>query len=316
MEIRKRILQVLILLFSVILGGTLGYHFLEGWPLFDSLYMTVITITTTGYGEIREMGLSGRILSMLLMFFGVGIFLYSINILMMLLLESTPRRWEKMIEKMRDHVILCGYGDMGREIARELPKDMTVVIDLDVNKVEIAREDGFLSVHGDATEEGVLERAGVRRAKALVCCMTDSANAFATLTAKELNPSLKSIAVLRTPRSERKMIRAGIDVLLSPYRDTARKIAGILREEPVVEFLETVMIGEKPLYLEKYVAEDESMVGKTLRELDLRRKTGCTVLAIVREGNILLPDADTRIERGDIMYMLCREPVRFGGNLR
>ncbi|MBC7109913.1 MAG: potassium channel protein [Archaeoglobi archaeon] len=313
MEVRRRLLHVFLLLFSVILMGTLGYHLLEGWPLFDSLYMTVITITTTGYGEIREMGVSGRVLSMLLMFFGIGIFLYTINIFMIFLWESTPRRWEKMIGEMKNHLILCGYGDMGREIARELPKDITVVIEMDINKVELAREDGFLSIHGDATEESILERAGVRRARALICCMNDSANAFTTLTAKELNPSLKSIAVLRTPKTERKMIRAGVDVLLSPYRDTARKIAGIIREEPMVEFLETVMSGERPLYLEKYVVEDEGMIGKTLRELDLRRRTGCTVLAIIRAGEIIFPDGETRIERGDIIYMLCSEPTRVGG---
>lgn len=300
-----------VLLLALIITGTLGYHFLEGWTLFESLYMTVITITTTGYGEIREMSTYGRTLSMLLMFFGVGIFLYSVNLFVSAVFENASRRWEKMVEKMKDHYILCGYGNMGKEIARELPSENTAVIDIELNKVESARAEGFPSLHGDATDEMILEKAGVKRAKAIICCMSDAANAFAILTAKELNPSIKALAILRNPEAERKLLRVGVDVLLSPYRDTAKKVRGIIFEEPMTEFIERIMSGKKSLYLEKFVVEDERISGRTLRELDLRRKMGCTVLAIIRGGNILVPDADTKIEKGDIMYMLCREPVEF-----
>jgi len=316
MDLYKNILRVIGLLILVILAGTFGYYLLEDLTLFEALYMTVMTITTTGYGEIKEMSVYGRTLSMILMFFGVGVFMYGLNLFVSAVFENASRRWEKMVEKMRDHYILCGYGNMGREIAKELPKDKTAVIDLDVNRVELAKEDGFASLHGDATDEAILERAGVRRARGIVCCMNDASNAFSILTAKELNPSIKSIAILRSPDAEKKLIRVGVDTLLSPYRDTARKVRGMLFEEPVVEFVERIMSGERPLYLEKVIVEDERLAGKTLRELDLRRRAGGIVVAIIREGEVIVPEADTRIERGDVMYVLSADPSKFQEVLR
>ncbi len=304
-SLRVTILRVAALLLAVIVGGTLAYHIIEGWPWFDCLYMTVITITTTGYGEIRPMSAAGRALSMTLMFVGVGIFLYSVNIFMSAIVEGRiQKRWEKMVEKMRDHYILCGYGVMGREIIKELPADKLVVVDSDINKVNTAREDGYVAIHGDSTDETTLEKAGISRAKAIICCMSDASNAFTTLTAKELNPSIKTIAVLRSPDAEKKMLRVGVDVLLSPYRDAARKIQSIISDKATAEFIETVMSGAKSLNLEKFIVNEE-MAGKSLRELDIRKRTGCIVVAIVRKGEVLLPEAETVLEKGDILYMLC-----------
>ncbi len=301
--------KILALLLAVIVFGTLSYHFIEGWPLFDCLYMTVITITTTGYGEIRQMSVYGRTLSMLLMFFGVAIFLYSINAFTTLVIESSLKRWEKMLEKMSDHYIVCGYGLMGKEIVKELPKEKIVVVDSDINKVNLAREEGFVAVHGDATDESTLEKAGIRRAKAIVCCMNDASNAFAILIAKDLNPNIQTIVVLRSPDAEKKMQRLGVDVLLSPYRDTARKVFAVLSKKASIEFIETVISGDESLNLEKVIV-DEKLAGKTLKELDLRRRTGCIVVAIVREGEVLLPEAETRLEGGDILYMMCRDVAK------
>ncbi|WP_202320086.1 potassium channel family protein [Archaeoglobus neptunius] len=304
-SLRSQIFRVAALLLAIIVAGTLAYRIVEGWPWFDCLYMTVITITTTGYGEVRPIGLGGRAISMLLMFVGVGIFLYSVNIFMTAIVDiRLDRRWESMIEKMKDHFILCGYGVMGREIAKELPAEYVVVVDSDMNKVNTAREDGYAAIHGDATDEVTLDKAGILRAKALICCMSDASNAFAVLTAKELNPSVTTIAVLRSPDAEKKMLRVGVDVLLSPYRDAARKIMSIVSDRVTAEFIETVMSGTKSLNLEKVIVKG-AMAGKSLRELDLRKKTGCIVVAIVRGGDVLLPEAETVLEKGDILYILC-----------
>jgi voltage-gated potassium channel len=313
-SLRFLILRVASLLVAVIVGGTISYRIVEGWPWFDCLYMTVITITTTGYGEIRPMSAAGRALSMILMFVGVGTFLYSVNIFMSAIVEGRiQKRWEKMIEKMSSHYILCGYGVMGREIIKELPSDKVVVVDIDMNKVNTAREDGYVAVHGDTTDEATLEKAKISKAKAIICCMSDASNAFTVLTAKELNPSIKTIAVLRSPDAEKKMLRVGVDVLLSPYRDAAKKIQTIISEKATAEFVETVMSGAKSLNLEKFVVNEE-MAGKSLRELDLRRRTGCIVVAIVRSGEILLPEAETILEKGDILYMLCSGNMKMETN--
>ncbi len=308
-SVRASIAKVVAFLIAVIAFGTLAYHFIEGWPLFDSLYMTVITITTTGYGEIRHMSIYGRIISMILMFFGVGIFLYAINVFISVIVEGSLRRWEKMLEKISDHYIVCGYGLMGKEIVKELPRDRVVVIDYDINKVNLARDDNLIAVHGDATDENVLEKAGIKRAKAIVCCMNDASNAFTILTAKELNPSIQTIVVLRSPDAERKMQRIGVDVLLSPYRDTARKVFAVLSKRVSVEFIETIINGRVSLNLEKMIVDDD-LSGKTLKELDFRRKLGCIVVAIVRDGDVLLPEAETELRKGDVLYMMCREEAR------
>uniref|UniRef100_A0A7C4S5H8 Potassium channel protein n=1 Tax=Geoglobus ahangari TaxID=113653 RepID=A0A7C4S5H8_9EURY len=301
----KRFVNVILLLIATIIGGTVSYRIVEGWNWFDCLYMTVITITTTGYSEINEMRMGGRIVSMLLMLFGVGIFLYTVNVFITAVFETSSNRWERMAKKMKDHVIVCGLGVVGREVLKDLPKDRVVVIDSNLSKVNFAREMGFIAIHGDATDTATLEKAGVKRAAVLICCMSDANNAFASLAAKELNPNIKTIAILRSPEAEKKMKMAKVDILLSPYRDAARKITAIITESPSVEFVETIFSGNVSLKLEKIIA-DEEFAGKTLKELDLRRKMGCMVVAIVRNGEVIFPEADTKIELGDTLYMMCR----------
>ncbi len=306
MNLLSRIAKILALLAGVIIFGTVAYHLIEGWPWFDCLYMTVITITTTGYSEIHKMNVYGRTLSMILMFVGVGIFLYSLNAFMSIVVETSFRRWEKMAEKISDHIIVCGFGLMGREVVKELPKDKIVIIDKDINKVNLARDENLIALHGDATDDVTLEKAGIRRAKAIICCMNDASNAFAILTAKELNPNIQTVVVLRSPDAEKKMERIGVDFLLSPYRDTAKKVFALLSKRASVEFIERIISGGESLNLEKIVV-DEKLAGKTLQELDLRRKTGCIVVAVVRGGEVLLPGAETRLEEGDILYVMCKD---------
>ena len=127
-ELRTDILKITGLLVGVIIIGTISYHLIEGWSLFDCLYMTIITITTTGYREVGEMSIYGKILSMILMFIGVGIFMYSINTLVPTLVERRIKKREEIVEKMKDHYIVCGFGLIGAEVAKELPKDRVVMI--------------------------------------------------------------------------------------------------------------------------------------------------------------------------------------------
>ncbi len=305
-NIRGSILRITLLLLGTIIGGTLAYRVVEGRDWFECLYMTVITITTTGYGEIWNMSFYGRIISMFLMFFGVGIFFYSVSLITPILFEMRLRRWEKMLEKMRDHCIVCGYGLMGREIAKQLPKDRVVIVDIDLNKVELAREEGYVAVHGDATDDTALEKAKVRFAKSIICCMNDSNNAFAVITAKSLNPNITTVVVLRNPEAEKKVRRVGVDYLLSPYKDTAMKVYALMRKKASVEFVETIISGGEMLGLEKIVV-DERFAGKTLKELDLRKKTGCIVVAIVRGKNVIVPSAETKLEKGDMMFVMGTE---------
>ena len=305
-DIRESVIRIFLLLIGVIIFGTIAYHVIERKNWFDCLYMTIITITTTGYGEIWEMSFYGRIISMFLMFFGVGIFFYAISLISPLFFEAKLKRWEKMLEKISEHCIICGYGLMGREIAKQLPKDKVVIVDIDYNKVELARENGYAAIHGDATDDVTLEKAKVSKAKSIICCMTDANNAFAVMAAKALNPNIITVVVLRNPDAEKKLRRVGVDYLLSPYKDTAMKVYALMRRKASVEFVETIISGGEMIGLEKIVVS-EKFAGKTLKELDLRRKTGCTVVAIVRGKDVVLPSAETVLEKGDIMYVMGME---------
>jgi len=307
-SMEKTVRNIVAALILVVIFGTFAYHILEGWPLFDCLYMTVLTITTTGYREVGEMGVGGRILSMFLMFVGVGIFLYSIDSVIPVLIEKRKMRWKKMLKEIKDHYIICGYGIMGREISKELPKDKIVIIDTDPDKVRTAREEGLLAIIGDASEEEVLEKANVRSAKTLIACTsTDSANAFIVMTAKDLNPNIFTAVILRSPAGEKKVKRAGADMVLSPYRDTARKICIALRGPTVAEFIEIISRKGNVLMLEKLVLKSKDLAGKTLKEIDLRKRTGCTVVAIERKGELIMPEPDTVLEEGDVLYIIGKE---------
>ncbi len=308
-DLKGELLRVVGLLLAVTILGTVGYHIIEGWDWFDCLYMTVITITTTGYREVGKLSVAGKILSMFLMVFGVAIFLYSVDAIIPILLERRIERWKKLLEKMEGHCIVCGYGRMGKEMAKELMKELkkVVVVDIDATRVASAREDGIIAIQGDCTEEDVLERAGVKRAKCIVACTNnDSINAFAVMVAKDLNPNIFAIAVLRTPGGEKKLKRAGADMLLSPYHDSARKVCVAVTRPTAADFIE--IIGKMgTLMLEKMELKNKSFHGKPLKDTEIRKLTGCIIVAIERNGEVIFPDPDTPVYVGDILYVLGKE---------
>jgi len=304
-RIDESVIRIILLLIFINIGGTIAYHYVEGWSLFDSLYMTVITITTTGYGEIFGLSAHGRILSMILMFIGVAVFFYSINLLIPVLVERGQKRWIKMLKEIENHYIICGFGIMGREIAEELPKDNIVIVDSTIERVNFAREKDFLAVHGDATEEETLMKANIKKAKSLITCLpSDSANAFAVMVAKDLNPEIFTIAILRTPAGSKKINRAGVDMLLSPYSDAARKILMTLKSPAMVELVDVISRKGGGLLLQKITVKSEKIYEKTIEELNLRKKTGCTVIAIERDDTVIIPQSSDRLMEGDILYTM------------
>jgi len=304
-HIERTIIKVLAILLIVMVLATLSYHYFEGLDLFDAFYMTVITITTTGYREIGEFGVAGRIISMLLMFFGVGLFFYAVNTIIPLIVEREAEKWKKILKEIKDHYIICGYGHMGKEIAKELPKDKIVIIDSDQTKVALAREHGYLAVQGDSSEEDVLKKAGVERAKALIACAaTDSINAFTIMMAKDLNPNLYTIAILKTPEGETKIRKAGVDLLLSPYKDVARKIWMAIKKPTIADFIEIMSKKGKSIMIEKIMLTSDKFNGCTLKDLDLRKRTGCMVVIIDRDGDLIFPDPEITLKKGDVLYVM------------
>lgn len=307
MDIRKPIQKALLILLFIIAFGSIGYKLIEGWSLFDSLYMTVITITTTGYREVGELSNAGKVFSMLLMFLGIGVFFYMLNLVIPIIIEKEREGWKGLLERMENHSIICGFGRTGSEIAKKLPKEKLVIVDNDVNKVTLARELGFLAIQGDSTEEETLEMAGVKRAKNLIACTDrDSSNAFTIIVAKDLNPNIYTIAILRSPSGKNKLKRSGANVILSPYEDMAQKVLLATKNPSFVDLIE-ITSKKESLFLKKIETLPPNFIGKTLEEIDLRRKTGCSVVAIGRKDKIVLPDPQMPLQEGDILYIIGSE---------
>jgi voltage-gated potassium channel len=299
---------VVVLGFSALLVvGTAGYAWLEGWHWADALYMTVITLSTVGYGEVRPLSVEGRAFSMVMILLGVGGFAYSFSLVADYIvageLGGALRRQRMLhaINKLRDHYIICGYGRVGREVVEGLRANKfgIVVIDAEEENREELEAKGIRYVAGDATDDEVLVQAGIARASGLCTCLpNDAANVFVTLSARTLNPKLYIISRGNQAESERKLRMAGADRVINPYLITGHRMAAQLLHPGAVEFLEVIMRqGELELRIEEIViAAGSDMAGRTLGELHVRRETGVNVLAVRRAEDRLYTNLDANFQ--------------------
>lgn len=305
---------------AVLLAGFVGYQLVADATPLDALYMTVITITTVGFGEIIELDSASRVLTILLIVGGVGSGTYAALTAAEFLVEGhlrnsiERRRMSRQIGSLKDHTIVCGFGRVGRHLADQLHHEGAefVVIDNDDAKIDILDELGYLHVRGDATEEAELLEAGLERARSVVACVnTDADNVLVTLTAKGLNPRATVIARTKADENEGKLRRAGADRVIAPATIGGRRIAQILTRPAVADFLDGLGIGGVEYMLEEVpVSGDGSLAGHTLREAGIRERFGCTVLAIRRAGEPGLdthPDAQTPLAAGDTIVVMGSE---------
>jgi voltage-gated potassium channel len=318
-SLRVRLLLPLSLVGAVVASGTLGYRWLWrdlGGTWMDALFMTVTTITTIGYGEVKPLDTAGRLFTMALAVTGIGSLFYTLGVMMEYLVAARladpggRRRMERRIEDLRGHVIVAGLGRVGRQAAQELHHAGTpfLVVDPAPAAGRHAREHGFLCLEGDATDDAVLERAGVRRARGLiVTTANDATNMYIILSARVLNPDLYIVSRAVDDTSVTKLARAGANRAISPYAIGGHRLAHLILKPTVVEFFETALrAGSDALNIEDLaVAADSPASGKALDALDIRRVTGATVLAILREGNPLVsPPGDFVLASGDQLLAL------------
>ena len=307
----------LVLLALLILSavGMAGFHYIEGWPWFDGLYMVVTTFTTIGYQELHPLSHAGRIFNVILIVVGVSLVFLAIGSLTQALLEFElrsffgRRRMERDISRLDDHYIICGAGRVGRSVARVLADKPVpfVVIEQSGEKLERYGQD-WLYLSGDATQEPTLRLARIEHARGLVAATTtDATNVYIVLTARTLNPRLKIIARASEESAEKHLLTAGADSVVSPYAFAGNRIAQSFLRPHVVSFLDsaTVHLGLDLEIEEIYVDDSSPFAGKTIGTSRIRQEQGVIILAIKREkGMHFNPAPEDRIEPGDYLIAM------------
>jgi voltage-gated potassium channel len=308
----------MLLLVVLILLGITGFMVLEGYSFIDAAYMTVITISTVGYREVYPLSDAGKIFTIVLIISSFGIFVFAISNLTKYLLDGIfrnaflVRKIKRKIEKLDKHVILCGYGRNGRQAAFELRdhgKDF-VIIENDPLKLESLEGEGdFLVIEGDATHEDSLLEAGIERASALITTLpNDADNLLIVISALQFNKDLKIISRARDDKTEKKLKRAGATNVIMSDRLGGQRMAKLVVQPDVVEFLEKIMLqSSADVNLEEISCEEmcEMFDGKSIRELGIRNKSGANIIGMKKEGEYIFnPDPDVLLVKADKLFVL------------
>ena len=307
------------LLLAVLVGGTFGYAVLEGWSLWDGFYMTATTITTVGFKEVHPLSRAGEVFTVGVIVAGVGTAFYTFTLLASLVVEGglhqrlERRRRQRMLEQLRDHFIVCGYGRIGATIVEELRRQHVpyVVIEREPERVHEVIEQHGLAVLADASSEEVLKRVGIDRARGLIAAVgTDAENVYAVLTARDLRRDLYIVGRAETEDAERKLLRAGANRVVRPYRIGARELAQTALRPAVVDFFElATRSGNLELAIEQVTIADHSgLVGQTIMEANVRQRFGLIVVGIQRRAGRMEfnPPADAVMQAGDQLVVLGR----------
>jgi voltage-gated potassium channel len=315
----RRLLLPVAVLVALLAGGTLGYQLVEGWPWLDALYMTVITLTTVGFHEVHPVSSAGRVFTMALALGGVftafyaGVEFIRAVVTGEVLAALGRERMESRLEKLSGHLVVCGFGRMGRLVAEEFSAAGLpfVAVDRDTRVLE-----GFAMPHGiplvgDATADEVLRRAGVERARALVtAAASDADNLFITMSARLLNERLVIVARAEGEGVEVKLRRAGASRVVTPYAIGGHRVAQAVLRPNTVDFIELATRSEHlELQIEEVeVAPGSSLVGRTIKASPVRSELGIIIVAVKKPGAKMAfnPSPDTALEASDVLITLGR----------
>ena len=299
--------------------GTAGYMTIEGFSFLDAVYQTITAITTAGFGEINPLGDAGRVFTIAIIVLGILIILYILTAVMQVAVEGElesllgVRRMKGKIEALHDHYILCGFGRVGEEIARDFKARGTpfVIVESNPEALERARKREYLLLEGDATSDAALLEAGIQRARCLLAASdSDSGNTYIVLTAKALNPRLFVIARVGQPVSMTRMERAGADRIISPYSIGGRRMALSALQPLVVDFIDTLATGGhgEEILAELEVTEESNLAGHTIEEC-FRSYPGATILGLQKPTGAIQvgPRPTTVLELGDRLMVLGSE---------
>ncbi len=305
----------LVLLFLI---ATVWYKFVEGWSWLDAFYMTVITLATVGYGETRPLGDRGRLFTIVIIILGIISIGYIVNRFTEAIIQGyfqegrRLRQQRRLIESLSEHYIICGFGRTGRQIALEFKAEGIdfVTIDSDLDSVQEAQQLGFVALQGDATLDETLLKVGIERAICLVAALpSDAENLYTVLSAKTLNPYVRTIARASTEEAVQKLQRGGADAVVSPYITGGKRMAAAALRPQVMDFVDGILTGtDRSFYMEEFRLDPQvcPVVGQTLSEARLRSQSGALVLAIRRADGTLIggPTGETVLLSGDAMICM------------
>lgn len=317
----RRLFAAFIVFLAVLVVGTIGYVVIEGWPLFDGLYMTAITMGGVGYREIHPMDMAGQAWTIFVIFGGVSALGFTVITVTDFMVEGhftgllEGRGMRNRIDGLTGHHIIAGLGRVGWVVAEELEQHgrQFVIIDQDDEALARARERGWAAVKGDATEEDTLKEAGVVRASGLVAALdSDAENVFVTLTARGLSPDATIVARATSPNAESKLLRSGADRVITPTEIGGRRMAAMLTRPDVLDYLDVVSGAGNGLELKLEqipLSAGDPYVGRSIADARIRSETGAYVLAVRRgDGTVdSNPDPSLLMDEGDVLVILGSE---------
>jgi len=319
MNVPRKLLLSILMLLVVVLFGICGYTWIEGWDLLDSLYMTIITLSTVGYGEVREIGPGGRVFTVLLIVFGLFTITYIVGLVAETLVAGEirsvlgRRKVSKKIKSLRDHYIICGYGRIGSIICKGLTRKAIplMVIEKDEQVQEQLEEDEILYLQGDATHEETLLEAGIEKAKGLVSVVSsDAENVYICLTARGLSPRLYILSRAEDEASERKLLRAGANKVILPYILGGRRMVQAIIRPTVSDFLESAVHDQSfELAIEEItVGEDSRLVNQSLVDSGIRQEMDIIIIGIKQKDGTMIfnPSSQAEIQSDDILIAMGR----------
>lgn len=297
----------------IVFGGTTGYMLIEGWNFLDALYMTVITLSTVGFREVHLIDdVFGKLFTILLVILGVGLSVYVASAVVQFMIEGRIRTimgrrlLDNKIKRLKDHYIVCGYGRIGRVLSRNLKRKPADIVIVEKNRelIPAMEQDGMLYVAGDASDETILLKAGIERAKGLIAVLaTDTDNVFLVLTARQLAPKLNIIARAGLEGSKKKLLAAGATKVESPYEMGAISMAQRIIRPTVTNFLDLAFSQtRKEIQMEEIpVSESSKLVNVQLKDSGIRQNFNLIIIAIKKKDGSMLfnPSFDTTIMAGD-----------------
>ena len=315
--IYQRFGLILLLIFIVIFGGTIGYGIIEGLPFIDAFYMTIITITTVGFKEVVVLSNTGKIFTIILILTGIGVITTGISFIFSSIMEGTfsevmrRQRMEKKSAKIKDHFIICGSGAVGEDVINEFIHSKTpfIVIDKQKSIIEVLLKEfpKIIYVIGDATDEEILKSARIEKAKGIIAVLgSDVNNLYICLTARSLNPKLKIIARAVESEAIDKLKKAGADYVFSPEKIGGIRLAAAALRPSVTSFLDAVVRGKHiNILIDEIKVQKNSIVAeKTLKETEISKNIGIIIPALKSGDTDKLtfnPSSETLINPGDIL---------------